>query len=256
MMTESLAGKTIWITGGAGYLGAEVTTALDRAGARTVCIELAGRAAQLIAGRKLKQTIAVDVPPDGARREFWKSLADQHGLPDGVAHLSYASSAGKHLTELTSADLDRTFTNAMTGTFELCQEIAVPMAKRGSGCFVFFASMYGMVPPDFRIYRAPLVPNPIDYGMSKAGIIQLSKYFAATYGRNNVRFNCISPGPFPNPTVQATQPAFKQELDAKTMLGRVGTAPEIVGPTLFLLSDAASYITGHTLVVDGGWTAW
>jgi NAD(P)-dependent dehydrogenase (short-subunit alcohol dehydrogenase family) len=116
--------------------------------------------------------------------------------------------------------------------------------------------MYGVVAPDPRIYRAPMKPNPVDYGVTKAGMLQLARYCAVHYGPHGIRFNCITPGPFPNPKVQAEHPAFIADLDRKTALHRVGRNDEIVGPTLFLLSDAASYVTGHSLVVDGGWTAW
>jgi NAD(P)-dependent dehydrogenase (short-subunit alcohol dehydrogenase family) len=87
-------------------------------------------------------------------------------------------------------------------------------------------------------------------------LIQLTRYLAMHYGRDGVRCNCVTPGPFPNPAVQATHPEFVASLGQRTMLGRIGRNDEIVGPVLFLLSDAASFVTGHSLVVDGGWTVW
>ena len=132
---------------------------------------------------------------------------------------------------------------------------AESMKARGRGSLVFFASMYGVVAPDPRIYREPLKPNPIDYGVGKAGLLQLARYFAVHYGPHGLRCNCVTPGPFPNPGVQERHPDFIAELNRKTALQRVGRNEEIVGPTLFLLSDAASYVTGHSLVVDGGWTS-
>jgi NAD(P)-dependent dehydrogenase (short-subunit alcohol dehydrogenase family) len=92
--------------------------------------------------------------------------------------------------------------------------------------------------------------------VSKAGVLQLARYFAVHYGPLGIRCNCVTPGPFPSPKVQQLQPEFVAELNRKTPLNRVGRNEEIVGPTLFLLSDAASFVTGHSLVVDGGWTAW
>jgi NAD(P)-dependent dehydrogenase (short-subunit alcohol dehydrogenase family) len=116
--------------------------------------------------------------------------------------------------------------------------------------------MYGVVAPDPKIYFAPMAPNPVDYGASKAALIQMCRYMAVHFGPRGVRFNCIAPGPFPNPKIQADLPQFIAQLNAKTALGRIGRNHEIVGPALFLLSDGASYVTGHTLVVDGGWTTW
>jgi NAD(P)-dependent dehydrogenase (short-subunit alcohol dehydrogenase family) len=101
-----------------------------------------------------------------------------------------------------------------------------------------------------------MAPNPIDYGASKAATLQLSRYLAMHYGPDGVRYNCITPGPFPNPTVQKNHPSFIADLNKKTVLHRVGQNHEIVGPTLFLLTDSASFVTGHSLVVDGGWTIW
>jgi len=91
--------------------------------------------------------------------------------------------------------------------------------------------------------------------VTKAGLVQMTRYLAVHWGRSNVRCNCISPGPFPNPAVSKENPQFIQRLAEKTALARIGKSEEIAGAVAFLLSDAASYITGHNLAVDGGWTA-
>jgi len=99
-------------------------------------------------------------------------------------------------------------------------------------------------------------PNPIEYGVGKAGIQQMARYLAVHYGKSGVRCNAISPGPFPNPGAQSDHPDFIERISQRVPLGRVGQAPEIAGAAAFLLSDAASYITGQNLAVDGGWTSW
>lgn len=116
--------------------------------------------------------------------------------------------------------------------------------SRGSGSFVHFASMYGVVPPDPSVYQAPMIPNPIDYGASKAGILQMNRYLAVHYGSCGLRFNCVAPGPFPNPSVQSQHPDFVAKLAQKTPLNRIGMNTEIVGPVLFLLTDSSAYMTG------------
>lgn len=168
----------------------------------------------------------------------------------------FTSSTGKRLEQLAPEDFQRTFDLALTPTFVLCRALAERMKHRGSGSIVLFSSMYGVVAPDPRIYPDPLTPNPVDYGASKAAILQLCRYLSVHYGPSGVRFNCVTPGPFPNAAVQRTQPVFIAELARKTALNRVGQNSEIVGPTLFLLGEGASFVTGHSLVVDGGWTAW
>jgi NAD(P)-dependent dehydrogenase (short-subunit alcohol dehydrogenase family) len=170
-------------------------------------------------------------------------------------HLAYSSSAGKTLEQLDVDDFQATFDRSIPGTFALCRTVAEAMKPRG-GSIVLFSSMYGIVSPDPRIYPAPMAPNPIDYGASKAAILQMTRYFAVHYGPAGIRFNSVTPGPFPNPAVQLAHPALIKELNSKVPLNRVGLNTEIVGPTLFLLSDSASYVTGHNLVVDGGWTIW
>lgn len=250
--------KTIWVTGGAGYLGSPITAALDAAGARTICIELPGRAEKLVVDHRLKRTIPVslDISDVPAQRTTLQHIIAKYGPPHGLVHLPFVSSSGKKMEEISIEDLQRTLTGSLPPAFELCRAAAHAMANRGGGSVVLFSSMYGLVSPDPKIYSAPMAPNPIDYGASKAALIQMCRYLAVHFGPRAVRFNCIAPGPFPNPKIQAELPQFIKQLNAKTALGRVGRNTEIVAPTLFLLSDGASYVTGHTLVVDGGWTAW
>lgn len=256
---HSLAGKTIWITGGAGYFGSLITAALDEDSGKVVCFDLAGRAAALVAERGLRRTIPVAqnlADADSLPRIIEAMVAD-HGLPDGVVHLSYAShGADSALANLPAATFGRTLQDNLTSTFILCRELGERMKTRGSGSIVLFSSMYGMVAPDPKIYLPPMTPNSIDYGASKAALLQMSRYFAVHYGPRAIRFNCITPGPFPHPSLQESDPSFMQRLGGKTALQRIGQSSEMVGPTLFLLGESASYVTGQNLVVDGGWTAW
>lgn len=254
----SLEGKTIWVIGGAGHLGAPITAALDAQAAKVICFDLPGRADALVRDNQLKHTVPLSVDFTDAKGlpAALEPVLAAHGVPDGVVHLVTATSAGQRLETLPAETFQQTFDLALTPTFVLCRLVAERMKSRGSGNIVLFSSMYGVVSPDPRIYRGAMTPNPIDYGAAKAAILQLARYFAVHYGPAGIRFNCVTPGPFPNPAVQATHPEFINDLAAKTPLNRIGQNHEIVGPTLFLLTDSASFVTGHSLAVDGGWTIW
>jgi NAD(P)-dependent dehydrogenase (short-subunit alcohol dehydrogenase family) len=116
--------------------------------------------------------------------------------------------------------------------------------------------MYGIVAPDPALYREPMTPNPIEYGVAKAGVIQMARYLSVHWAPRGIRVNAVVPGAFPNEATQEKDPEFIRRLAARAPLGRIGTPREIAGAVVFLASDDASFVTGTTLVVDGGWTAW
>lgn len=255
----SLERKTIWVTGGAGYFGAAVIGALDTLCEKVICVDLADRAETLLRQQSLQRTIPLsrDLTDTAALPAWIDELIGVHGLPDGLVHLSYASNgAGRALADLSADTFRATLIANLEPLFVLTRNLAERMKPRRSGSFVLFSSMYGVVSPDPRIYEEPMKPNPIDYGASKAAVLQMTRYFAVHYGPFAIRFNCVTPGPFPHPSLQSSDPAFIRRLAQKTPLGRIGQAPDIIGPALFLLTDGAAYMTGQNLLVDGGWTAW
>ncbi len=258
-MNQDLRDKEIWVFGGAGYLGSAVTRALDACEAKVVCLDLGDNAAKLVASEGLKCTepracnlLELDRIP-----ELVSGLIVDRGVPDGVVNLVTNSSRGKPFADVTHEDF-RTAADGILGSgFLLSRAVAEAMKEKGkSGSIVLYSSMYGVVSPDHSLYAPPHVPNPVDYGAGKAGLLQLSRYLAVYYAREQIRFNCITPGPFPKPTYSESSPETAEALLRKVPMGRFGIPENIAGPTLFLLSDAASYVTGHNLVVDGGWTAW
>lgn len=250
--------RTIWVFGGAGYLGAAVVSQLVGMNARVLCVDLQDRAAQMIAKEGLQAQVtaaslnAADIP---AVEAFVQDQIAEHGVPHGLVVMTYASTA-KRFEDLTIEDFDMANHGNLTATFALARAVGQRMAEQGRGSIVLFSSMYGSVSPDPTVYAAPMNPNPIEYGVGKAGIQQMARYLAVHWGHQGVRCNSISPGPFPNPTIQFQQPEFVERLAKKVPLGRVGQAAEIAGSVTFLLSDASSFITGQNLAVDGGWTAW
>jgi NAD(P)-dependent dehydrogenase (short-subunit alcohol dehydrogenase family) len=227
-------------------------------GAKVLCADLDNKADDFgvsIEGVESFIPVSVDVRDEKVTESFIQESIQKYGVPDGLVILTFGAS-GKSLEDVSGSDFDNANHLGLTTTFLISRAVATEMAKKGNGSIVLFSSMYGMVSPYPEVYKSPMNMNPIEYGTGKAGIIQMTKYFAVYYAKNGVRFNCISPGPFPNPSVQKEYPDFVERLGQKVPMGRIGRPKEIAGAVTFLLSDLASFITGHNLVVDGGWTCW
>ncbi|CAG5002396.1 Dihydroanticapsin 7-dehydrogenase [Dyadobacter sp. CECT 9275] len=249
--------KHIWVFGGAGYLGQATVLMLSRLGAKVLCVDLDNRAEIFVRNNNLTGVTpaSLDIRETGACEQFVKDRIAERGVPDGYVNLTTATTA-KKMEDLTAEDFDSVNHGGLTSTFILTRAIGSQMAVRNRGSIVLFSSMYGTVSPYPEVYQEPMNKNPLEYGIGKAGITQMTRYLAVHWGKSNVRCNCISPGPFPNPEVQKTHGAFVERLAGKSPLGRIGQAEEIAGSVAFLLSGISSYITGHNLAVDGGWTCW
>jgi NAD(P)-dependent dehydrogenase (short-subunit alcohol dehydrogenase family) len=129
-------------------------------------------------------------------------------------------------------------------------EIAAKMAARKRGSIINIASVYGVVAPDFDIYKGTKMTSPAAYSAIKGGIVSYSKYLASYYKNKGIRINVVCPGGAYN----NQSGRFVKRYSAKTLLGRMAYPYEIGWPVVFLASEAASYITGATLMVDGGLT--
>lgn len=253
-----LTNRDVWVVGGAGYLGTATVKLLVMQGARVACIDIGEKAKEMVEREKLTDAvtpISFDASDGEKTRQFFQDLLHTRGTPEGLVLMTYKSS-GKKMDDLLCEDFDAANRVGLTATFAVAREVGNAMAEKKRGSIVLFSSMYGTVAPDPNMYPAPLNPNPIEYGVGKAGIQQMARYLAVHWAPNNVRCNAISPGPFPFVSQQEKYPEWMSRIRSHCPMGRVGEPSEIAGVVVFLLSDASSYVTGHNLAVDGGWTAW
>jgi NAD(P)-dependent dehydrogenase (short-subunit alcohol dehydrogenase family) len=251
-----LDGRTAFVSGARGHLGRVMTRALAQAGAHVIVngrddAQLRLFEEELRAQGHSVARAAFDMAETAQLRAFFAGLERLDILVNNAVSMQV-----KAFSVLQPSDFAETYASAVTAAFEAARA-ALPALKRaaavaGEAAIVNVSSMYGLVAPDARLYASPDGQSPFHYGPAKAALSQLTRHLAAEFGPYRIRVNALAPGPFP---AQA-EGEFAERLKGRTMLGRLGTAEEIGGPLLFLASPASSYMTGATLNIDGGWTAW
>jgi len=264
-----LSGRVAVVTGGAGLLGRQFCTTLAEAGAAVLVADINQAAAQqlaknLLASGQKAAAQAADVGDPASAQAIVAAAVRQFGRLDILVNSAALdpkfdqTGQGKHSRAFEDYPLpawEAALRVNLTGAF-LCSQASVQhMLKQGGGVIINLCSTYGLGGPDQRIYQKPgEAPQykPVDYSVTKAGILGLTKYLATYYGEKNIRVNALTPGGVFN----AHDEQFTQAYSARTVLGRMAQPEEMNGALLFLASDASSYMTGANLVVDGGWTAW
>ena len=159
--------------------------------------------------------------------------------------------------ERSEEDFDWVMGVNLKGTF-LCIQSYVDLFdkyKLKNGSIINIGSLYGVISPDFRIYTDCARKNSEIYGATKAGIIQMSKYFAVHLADRNIRVNAISPGGILNPA-NPQGDDFQKNYSFRCPMKRMANTGEMVGAVIYLASDAASYTTGQNIVIDGGFSSW
>jgi NAD(P)-dependent dehydrogenase (short-subunit alcohol dehydrogenase family) len=228
-MSDSTTAATALITGAAGGIGGALVSAFRQAGYHTVGVDRT----------PAEGVTRLDVSDSAAVTAFAANF-------DALAVLVNAAGVLRLLEEYDPAEFARVVDINLTGTMRMAVACRAALAK-ARGAVINLASMHA-------IFGAPLSPA---YAASKAGVVQLTKSLAVAWAEDGIRVNAIAPGWIATPmTVPArSDPARNRAILDRTPLGRWGTPDDIAGPALFLASDAARFITGAVLVVDGGYSA-
>lgn len=250
----SLAGKVIVLTGGAGIYGRGLATALADAGATLVLASRNLAALEEVAAAERARGHTVEAHPlDQAEEPSILRLRDRvlerFGRVDGLVNNAVARPM-KH-PDAPLADWEASMKTNATGLFAITRAFGDAMAAAGGGSIVSIGSIQGVVGPDYSLYDGLEMEAIPDYFFHKAGMANLTRFFAARYGPRGVRVNCVAPGGF----LQGQHPTFVDRYSRATFLRRMADEHDLGGPVVFLLSEAARYVTGVHLPVDGGYTA-
>jgi NAD(P)-dependent dehydrogenase (short-subunit alcohol dehydrogenase family) len=256
-----ISGRVIAITGGLGQLGKQFSSELVRRKAKVVALDVTAPARTRLSN---PWALHCDITSERSLRECLQKIRDRWGVPHGLINNAAldappnAPPADVAAFETYSAETWRRVIDVnLTGSFLACQVIGSAMAKERRGSIINISSIYGILSPDQRIYEyrerdgAPF-KKPIAYSASKAGILNLSRYLATYWAKQGVRVNTLTFGGVEN----RQDPRFIDGYRARVPLDRMAAAHEYNGAVVFLLSEAASYMTGSNVVLDGGWSAW
>ena len=267
-----LTGKTAIVTGGAGIQGVRICRGLAAFGASVAVIDIAADSAERLADEVADEYgvrtlgIGCDVSDPNAVAEMVQKVVAEFRHVD-ILHNNAATKtrdveaffapfedyALNTWREIMSVNID--------GMFLVAQAVGRAMVEQGrGGSIIQTASTYGVVAPDQRIYRdaaygGRTMNTPAVYSVSKAAVIGLTRYLATYWADHKIRVNALTPGGVTDPRSEVNE-QFVQSYTSRVPLGRMAMADDMVGAVVYLASDASNYVTGHNLVVDGGWTVW
>lgn len=254
-----LEDKTAVVAGGAGLIGKEVVRALAEAKAGVVIADIDSEKGIELENKLTEKGMEViftelDITDKRSIDDVIEFSENRFGDIDIWINCAYPRTYdwGERFEDVSYESLKKNVDMHLNGYFLSCQKIAEYMKERKGGVIINFGSIYGVVGPRFDVYQGTDMTMPAPYSVIKGGIINLTRYLATYYADHDIRINAICPGG----VYDGQDENFVEKYSENTPMGRMAEPEEIAGPVLFLCSEAASYITGEILMVDGGWTAW
>jgi NAD(P)-dependent dehydrogenase (short-subunit alcohol dehydrogenase family) len=255
-----LSGKVAILTGGTGLIGTAFGEGLAESGCKVVICDIDQKSCDNRARVLEKEFgvgcvgIAADVSNKSDVERLLTEVLKKFEKVDILvtSHQNKTANFFEKFEGYPEKDWDDIISVNLKGVFLCCQIIGKQMLKQGYGNIINIASTYGVVSPNQEIYKGTKIGSPAAYSASKGGVIALTKYLATYWADKNIRVNAISPhGVFNN-----HEKKFVENFSKKSPLKRMSYKEEVVGALIFLASDASSYVTGHNLMVDGGWSVW
>ena len=242
---SNLKEKIIVVTGGSGQLGTAMVNDLRVKGATAINFEI-NQSDDLIQG-----VIQCDVTSEVSVKRALDLILEKYGRIDGWVNNAYPRTAdwGNKFEEISVESWQKNVDFQLNSVFICAQKVLEIMKNQKIGSMVNIASIYGILGPDFSVYKGTEMTMPAAYSAIKGGVVNFTRYLASYYAAYGVRVNCVSPGGIFNDQNNI----FVKQYENKVPMGRLGKPKEVAGPVSFLLSDESSYITGHNLMVDGGW---
>lgn len=242
-----LRDKVILVTGGSGLIGKEIIADIKRKGGNVINADIE-EDTNMSAG-----TLRLDITNDKSVQNGIDKIVTEFGRIDGLVNNAYPRTKdwGNKFEDVDPHSWRLNVDMQLNSYFVCSQKVLKVMVDRSKGSIVNIASIYGVVGNDFTLYEEYGGTSPAAYSAIKGGLINFTRYLASYYGRKGIRVNCVSPGGI----IDNQNPSFISRYEAKVPMGRLGRPDDIAPAVSFLLSDEAKYITGHNLIVDGGWTA-
>ncbi len=251
----SVNSKVILFTGGYGYLATPCVKYLAQQGARVyVLARNKNRYEESFVNTKNVFFECCDVSDELSVKKAIDNVYSNESKIDVIVN-NAVYLKGQSPENMTEDDFTFGLDGTLTSIFRGIKHTIPYFKKQGYGKIINVSSMYGMVSPDFSVYdETPEYLNPPHYGAAKAGVLQLTKYYAAYLGKWNIQVNAITPGPFPSNKVQEDGQKFVNKLAEKTAVKRIGNPVDLIGSIVLLSSAGSDFITGQNIVIDGGWT--